>query len=161
MQLVTGNLLKAYEKFPKGKFVNFSDNQGNVRQGLIMPDDFDVHKELRKEPVAFKEPHQVKEFLTEVTSNLGVLEDLDRTLTIKIRGAARYTGDTAETFVLQTPSATSVGGKYFLDTDLLDAVGGDFYSVSNRMEAVVPAERIDAVLHVLVSTWARCCRRWR
>lgn len=150
MQLVTGNLLKAYEKFPKGKFINFSDNQGNVRQGLIMPDDFDVHKELRKEPVAFKEPHQVKEFLTEVTSNLGVLEDLDRTLTIKIRGAARYTGDAAETFVIQAPSATSVGGKYFLDTDLLDAVGGDFYSVSNRMEAVVPAERIDAVLHVLM-----------
>ncbi len=150
MQLVTGNLLKAYEKFPKGKFVNFSDNQGNVRQGLIMPDDFDVHKELRKEPVAFKEPHQVKAFLTEVTSNLGVVEDVERTLTVKIQGAARYTGDAAQTFVLQTPSATSVGGKYFLDADLLDAVGGDFYSVSNRMEAIIPAERIDAVLNVLM-----------
>jgi C-terminal domain on Strawberry notch homologue/P-loop containing NTP hydrolase pore-1 len=150
MQLVTGNLLKAYEKFPKGKFVNFSDNQGNVRQGLIMPDDFDIHKELRKEPVAFKVPHQVKAFLTEVSSNLGVVQDIERTLTIKIQGAARYTGDEAETFVLQTPSATSVGGKYFLDTDLLDAVGGDFYSVSNRMEAIVPADRIDAVLNVLM-----------
>ncbi|MGB8700097.1 MAG: hypothetical protein WCD18_11830 [Thermosynechococcaceae cyanobacterium] len=150
MQLVTGNLLKAYEKFPRGKFVNFTDNQGNVRQGLIMPDGFDVHEELRKEPVAFKAAHQVKAFMTDVTSNLGIAEDLDRILKIKIQGAARYTGDAAQTFILQTPSATSVGGKYFLDPDLLEAVGGDFYSVSDRMEAVVPADRIDGVLKVLM-----------
>jgi C-terminal domain on Strawberry notch homologue/P-loop containing NTP hydrolase pore-1 len=150
MQLFTGNLLKAYEKYAKGKFVNFTDHRGQIRQGLIMPDAFDIQEELRKEPVAFKEPHQVKAFMTEVTSNQGVAQDLERNLSIKVQGQSRYAGGRAETFVMSVASSTSFGGKYFLNEDLIEAAGGEFYSVSNRMELAVPAERIDRVLNVLM-----------
>ncbi|MEM6433698.1 MAG: DUF3991 and TOPRIM domain-containing protein, partial [Cyanobacteria bacterium P01_D01_bin.115] len=53
-------------------------------------------------------------------------------------------------FVLQTPKATSVGGKYFLNEDLLAAIGSDFYSVGDRMEAIVSAEQLKQVLQVLM-----------
>ena len=150
MQLFTGNLLKAYEKYAKGKFINFTDYQGQIRQGLIMPDSFDIHQELRKEPVAFKEPHQVKAFMTEVTSNQGVAEDMEHSLSIKVQGQSRYSGGPAQEFLMHCPASKSFGGKYFLNEDLLAAAGGEFYSVSNRMEVVVPAERIDQVLEVLM-----------
>ena len=151
MQLVTGNLLKAYEKFPKGKFVNFTDNRGNVRQGLIMPDDFNIQEELSKEPVVFRTPQQVKEFITEVTANLGAVQDLERNLTIRVKGVGRFNGEQPSEFVVQTAKATSVGGKYFLDEDLMRAGGDEFYSVSDRMEMTIPAEKLDAVLDVLMN----------
>ena len=150
MQLFTGNLLKAYEKYARGKFINFTDHRGQIRQGLIMPDSFDIHQELRKEPVAFKEPHQVKAFITDVTSNQGVAEDMEHSLSIKVQGQSRYSGGPAQEFLMHCPASKSFGGKYFLNEDLLAAAGSEFYSVSNRMEVVVPAERIDQVLHVLM-----------
>ena len=64
--------------------------------------------------------------------------------------AARLSGSQADGFVMQTPKATSVGGRYFLDQDILEAVGVDFYSVADRMEVVVSAERIEPVLTVLI-----------
>jgi hypothetical protein len=149
-QIFTGNLLRAFEKYPRGQFLNYTDHQGRIRQGLMMPAGFDIEESLRAEPVAFREPYQVKAFLTAVTGNKGVVKTLDEFLVIKTQAAARLSGSQANGFVLQTPKATSVGGQYFLDQDILAAVGSDFYSVSDRMEAVVPADRIDQVLAVLM-----------
>ena len=89
-----------------------------------MPDAFDIHEELRKEPVAFREPHQAKAFMTEVTSNQGVAQDLERNLSIRVQGQSRYSGERVEEFLMQCPSSTSFGGKYFLNEDLLEAAGG-------------------------------------
>jgi hypothetical protein len=35
-QIFTGNLIKAFEKYPNGKLINYTDDQGNVRQGLMI-----------------------------------------------------------------------------------------------------------------------------
>ncbi|MEM8804441.1 MAG: strawberry notch C-terminal domain-containing protein [Cyanobacteria bacterium P01_G01_bin.38] len=149
-QIFTGNLLRAFEKYPKGQFLNYTDHRGHIRQGLMMSAGFDIEESLRAEPVAFREPYQVKAFLTEITQNKGIVKTLDEVLAIKTQAAARLSGSQADGFVLQTPKATSVGGKYFLDKDILESVGADFYSVSDRMEVVVPAEQIDPVLIVLM-----------
>ncbi|MEM7063408.1 MAG: strawberry notch C-terminal domain-containing protein [Cyanobacteria bacterium P01_B01_bin.77] len=149
-QIFTGNLLRAFEKYPKGQFLNYTDHQGRIRQGLMMPAGFDIEESLRSEPVAFREPYQVKAFLTELTENKGVVKSLDEVLVIKTQAAARLSGSQADGFVVQTPKATSVGGRYFLDQDILEAVGADFYSVADRMEVVVSAERIEPVLTVLM-----------
>jgi hypothetical protein len=74
-QIFTGNLIKAFEKYSNGKLVNYTDYQGQVRQGLIMPKGFDIESELTKEPVAFKQPQQVFRFLTELTNRQGNGED--------------------------------------------------------------------------------------
>ena len=50
-QIFTGNLIKAFEKYPSGKFVNYTDDQGKVRQGLMMPKGFELKQALENEPV--------------------------------------------------------------------------------------------------------------
>ncbi|PSB23128.1 helicase [filamentous cyanobacterium CCP2] len=142
-QIFTGNLIKAFEKYPKGKLINYTDHQGQVQQGLMMPKGFDIQESLAQEPVAFAEPQQVKAFLTELTDRRGAVKTLDELLLLK----AQLNGDG---FVLQTPKAKESGGRYYLDEQLLAAVGSDFHSVSDRMEAVVPADRLEQTLNVLM-----------
>jgi hypothetical protein len=149
VQIFTGNPLKAYEKFPKGKFVNYTNDQGEVMQGLVMPASFDIQETLREQSVAFHEPHQVKAFLTEITQYRASVKTLDELLTIKTQASARLGNVEAAGFILQTVKA-SVGNRYSLDTDIINAAGMEFYSVSDRMECIVPADRIDAVLTVIL-----------
>jgi hypothetical protein len=143
-QIFTGNIIKAFEKYPKGKLVNFTDHQGQVRQGLVMPKEFDIREELDKEPVAFKQGYQVKAFLTDLTSRRGAVKTLDELLILK----AQING---EGFILQAPKAKESGAKYFLDEALIAAVGNDFHSVADRMEVVVPPERLEQTLMVLMN----------
>ncbi|MBW4590966.1 strawberry notch family protein [Aetokthonos hydrillicola Thurmond2011] len=49
-QIITGNLLRAREKFP-GRMINFTDAGGNIRQGLLTPRGFDCENALEKMPV--------------------------------------------------------------------------------------------------------------
>jgi uncharacterized protein YcgL (UPF0745 family) len=143
-QIFTGNLIKAFEKYPNGKLVNYTDYQGQVRQGLMMPKGFDIQEELTKEPVAFSNPQQVMTFITELTNRRGIVKTLDELLILK----TQFNG---EGFVLQTPKAKESGGKYFLDEGLIAAAGSDFYSVSDRMEVVIPPERLEQTLAVLIN----------
>jgi len=143
-QIFTGNLIKAFEKYPNGKLVNYTDYQGQVRQGLMMPKGFDIQEELTKEPVAFSTPQQVMTFITELTNRRGIVKPLDELLILK----TQFNG---EGFVLQTPKAKESGGKYFLDEGLIAAAGSDFYSVSDRMEVVIPPERLEQTLAVLMN----------
>ena len=125
-QIFTGNLIKAFECYPSGKFVNYTDDQGKVRQGLMMPKGFELKKALENEPVVFSEAEQIRAFMTTLTDGQGAVKTLDELLTIeKI--------PTEDGFLLETPKAKSVGGKYYLDKALLAAVEGDFFSVSDRM----------------------------
>jgi hypothetical protein len=148
-QIFGGNLLKAYEKYPEGKFVNFTDHQGNVQQGLIMPASFDIQESLREQPVVFNEPRQVKAFLTDLTQYQGSVKTPDEVLTIKSQTVARFGSQEATGFVLQTPKS-AIGDRFSLDKKIIAAAGSDFYSVSDRMELVVSAAQIDEVLHVLM-----------
>lgn len=148
-QIFQGNLLKAYEKYPTGKFLNYTDHQGNVRQGLVMPASFDIQESLREQPVAFQEPRQVKAFLTELTQHQGAVKTPDEVLTIKSQAAARFGHLEATGFVLQTPKS-AIGDRFSLDQSIIAAAGSDFYSVSDRMEVIVPQDRIDQVLQVLM-----------
>jgi hypothetical protein len=140
-QIFTGNILRAYEAF-NGKLVNFTDNQGKIRQGILTPQGFDIEKMLESEPVRMPTAADAKRLIAEATQRTGSVKTLDELLTIK----AERKGDG---FVLQTPKAKETGGQYYLDADILAAAGADFYSVGDRMECVVPKERIDAVLEVI------------
>ncbi|WP_081972542.1 strawberry notch C-terminal domain-containing protein [Leptolyngbya sp. KIOST-1] len=142
-QIFTGNLIKAFEKYSNGKLVNYTDYQGEVCQGLIMPKGFDIESELTKEPVAFKEPQQVFRFLTELTNRQGTVKTLDELLLLKPQQAG-------EGFILQAPKSKESGGRYYLDEDLIAAAGSDFYSVADRMEVVIPPERLERVLGVVM-----------
>lgn len=142
-QIFTGNLIKAFEKYSNGKLVNYTDYRGEVCQGLIMPKGFDIESELTKEPVAFKEPQQVFRFLTDLTNRQGTVKTLDELLLLKPQQAG-------DGFILQAPKSKESGGRYYLDEDLIAAAGSDFYSVADRMEVVIPPERLERVLGVVM-----------
>jgi 5S rRNA maturation endonuclease (ribonuclease M5) len=142
-QIFTGNLIKAFEKYSNGKLVNYTDHQGQVHQGLIMPKGFDIEETLRQKPVAFKVPDQVKVFLTELTERKGAVKTLDELLIVR----AQQHGDG---FILQAPKAKESGGRYYLDENIIAAAGADFYSVSDRMEVVVLADRLEQTLNVIM-----------
>ena len=148
-QIFQGNLLKAYEKYPTGQFLNYTDHQGKVQQGLVMPASFDIQESLREQPVAFQEPRQVRAFLTELTNYQGAVKTLDEVLTIKSQAAARFGRGDAVGFVLQTPK-TGIGDRFSLNQDIIATTGSEFYSVSDRMELLVPDDRLDAVLQTLM-----------
>ena len=44
----------------------------------------------------------------------------------------------------------SSGGKYYLDEAILTAAGSDFHSVGDRMEVVVPSDRLEQTLDVIM-----------
>lgn len=142
-QIFTGNLIKAFEKYSNGKLVNYTDYRGEVCQGLIMPKGFDIESELTKEPVAFKEPQQVFRFLTDLTNRQGAVKTLDELLLLKPQQAGGG-------FILQAPKSKESGGRYYLDEELIAAAGSDFYSVADRMEVVIPPERLERVLGVVM-----------
>ncbi|MEM8604017.1 MAG: strawberry notch C-terminal domain-containing protein, partial [Cyanobacteria bacterium P01_H01_bin.121] len=157
LQMMTGNLLKAYEKYPKGQCVNFTDRHGNVRQGIIMPENFDINQELAKEPIVFATADQVREFFQR-TENRGEVNDLQQILKLQVAGSAQFTNEKPTFFKLSVPTAKRVGGQYFLDSDLLEAVGGDFYSVDTQtMQVQFEAERLEAVVSVLQEKGALAC----
>ena len=58
-------------------------------------------------------------------------------------------GKEDNTYRLQTPKRTVLGGRYFLDRSLLAATGADFYSVGKTMQCTIPAERLAAVVQLL------------
>ncbi|MBD2230823.1 strawberry notch C-terminal domain-containing protein [Phormidium tenue FACHB-1052] len=142
-QIFTGNLIKAFEKYSNGKLVNYTDYRGEVCQGLIMPKGFDIESELTKEPVALKEPQQVFRFLTDLTNRQGTVKTLDELLLLKPQQAGNG-------FILQAPKSKESGGRYYLDEELIAAAGSDFYSVADRMEVVIPPERLERVLGVVM-----------
>ena len=149
-QVFTGNLLKAYQKFPQGKFVSFTDNAGNTRQGLLMSESFDISEELVRQPVIFDEPRQVRAFLEELSGGLGTVHTVDSVLAVKPDGKARFGGGKADYFIFIVPKATKVGGRFFLNEDLLAAAEAEFFSVGDRMEMKVPTENLEAALSVLM-----------
>ena len=150
-QVFTGNLLKAYQKFPQGKFVSFTDNAGNTRQGLLMSEKFDIAAELLRQPVIFDEPRQVRTFLERLSGGLGTVHTLDSVLAIKPDGKARFGGGEADYFIFIVPKATKVGGRFFLNENLLEEAESEFFSVGDRMEMKVPAENFEAALSVLMN----------
>jgi hypothetical protein len=143
-QIFTGNILKAFNQF-SGKVINYSTIDGEVRQGLLTAKGFDIQKTLEKEPVRMPTVEDAIRFITEVTGRTGTVKTLDEVLSIK---ADRYDENR---FILSTAKAKSIGGKYYLDEDLLEAVGGDFHSVGDSMRCYVDAEDIHKVLSLLVN----------
>lgn len=141
-QIFTGNLLRAFEKFPSAQVVNYTDCYGQIRTGLLTKQDFDIENALYLLPVRMR---SVDGAMTVLHQGLGggQLQTLDRLLTIKSKGGGQE-------YVLQTPKAKAVGGKYFLDSDLLTAMDSEFVSVADRMECTIPAERLKPVLKTII-----------
>ena len=138
--IVTGNILAGFEAVKgKGQIVNYTDKDGNVRQGILMPRNWDREKELKQRDVVFKTADQALEFL----SANGRLKTRDGDLVLMTNAK----GD----LMLAANKAKSSGGKYYLNKKIINAVGKDFVSGGGMMRAPVSKDQARKVIDLLAS----------
>lgn len=143
-QVLTGNLVKACDRYPEGKLLNFTDHKSRIRQGLLLPKSFDIADKLRNEPVVFETAQQVHQFLTEVTEGRSGLKTLDGNLSIRLHGSG-------EGLILEAPRAKETGGAYYLNSLLIDRIGKDFVSRGETMRALVPPKNAERTLNTIIT----------
>ncbi len=133
--IITGNILAGFDHVGgKGQIVNFVDDAGDMRQGIMMPRDFDYAKSLAKKDVEFRTTDQVVEWVRrgKLATAFGV--------TVTSAGG---------TVTVETPASKSTGGKFFLNTAVRLAVGGDFVKSGNVMRATAPVDRLPGIVRAL------------
>lgn len=127
--IMTGNLLAAFSKFPKGRFINFTDQGGQVHQGVLMPTDFNIQQELDTQPVQFANPEHVWAFLDQGQGTR---------LVTTADGVMKLTYDKGS---LRIASPMS-GRQYYLNHAIRNASSQDFTKRGNNM--VMTVDRWDA-----------------
>ena len=143
-QVCTGNLIRAFDAFNGGRFVHFTTADGDIRQGLLMPREFDATQTLTQQSVDLKTVDNVRSFIQNWTEGRGIAQTPDNHLRIH---------HASDGWVLNTSPTRTEGGKFFLNSTLLEAIGGDFVSCNSVMRATVPDEKIEAVLEILMTQY--------
>jgi hypothetical protein len=120
--IITGNLMAGFGKFKKGQIIYFTDTEGQLNQGILMPKDFNLEKSLQDENVVFTEPSQIIKFLTQQSGLLVKSSD-------KVMRVSHNWG----TFTIAVPASKAQGGSYYLNQKILNAAGRDFVKSGNSM----------------------------
>jgi hypothetical protein len=134
--MVTGNIVSGYAALPKGQILNYTDSEGNVKQGVLLPANFDAAKTMAEMPVELSTASQVIDFFDKVPR--GSVSDAKQEITIL---PEKY-GTDLEIRVL---SAKSIGGKYYLDKDLT-AITGNFVKQGGLMKVNIDRAKLPAVM---------------
>ncbi|MBD1847546.1 strawberry notch C-terminal domain-containing protein [Cyanobacteria bacterium FACHB-63] len=140
-QIFTGNVIRAFEQFPNGKLVNFTDARGNVRQGLLMKQGFDIEKALDERPVRMPTIEDCQQFFDTTKAKLKTQDEVLQVW---------KTGD--DGLIMVSPKMKATGGRYYLDEELLEAAQTEFVSIGDRMEMRVDSEQATPVLQYLYSS---------
>ncbi len=139
-QIFTGNVIRAFSSH-KGKLINFTDHRGQVRQGLLMAKEFDITENLEQQPVLMPDPLKAFDFLQQNGQEGPTrLKSNDENLTVHFNRKILF---------LNTPKVKALGGRYYLDEDLLEAAQAEFVSTGRTMKLRVEGEQIPAVLSYL------------
>lgn len=106
--IITGNLLAAYEQVGgTGQIINYTTEEGDTRQGILMPKAFDYAGFEKKRPVQFANGSQVVEFIDNAQDKAVMSRDGYIELT---SGYGQYQ--------IEIYGSRQVGGKYFLHPEV-------------------------------------------
>ena len=125
--IATGNILAAYDWLNKrGQIINYTDDQGRVRQGIITARNFDLaqHGAQRGKPVS--DPQQLKDWIAAHPDQALHSQD----------NVVRIVGDRYSRgfYTIHVTPSRRQGGQYYLNKELTDLVG-DFYRRGGTMQA--------------------------
>ncbi len=144
--IVTGNILAGFSFVNnQGRIINYTDDKGEVHQGILMPKSFDPQKFINEKPVTFPNARALRLFLSERTGKSVTAEDGNVEVFIG------HDGD----LTVEVPSSRIKGGKYFLSRPVLDAAGKDFVKSGSVMRMKVSPERAERVLAALMAADAK------
>lgn len=144
--ILTGNLLAAFGRFQKGRIINFTDEAGQVRQGIMMPTDFNLESALKAESVKFKRADDIIKFLRDAP-NSRLVTTPDNTL--------RLTWN-HNSLKLSTNTSKATGGQYFQHgvptaDAIMDAAGDEFVKSGSNMQMFVDEDRAADVINTIIS----------
>lgn len=144
--IATGNLLAAYDWLNhKGRITHYTDDKGNVRQGIILARDFDLSKHAKEKGRLLKDPADVRDWLDK---NQG------KTIWSEDKGVRIWRTPYQDRYVIATEKSKKSGGVYFTDKALTDLTG-DFYSRGGTMQTEVGSDRVAKAIARLQELGAR------
>ena len=123
--IVTGNILAGYAKH-SGQIITYTKKDGSTGQGVLMSRQFDYAQAKASERVRIKTGDDAVRFLD--GSNGAMVGTDDNVLKISKRG---------HLYMVSVPSSKKEGGTFFLDQQLTEAMGGDFYKRGSVMSATL------------------------
>lgn len=150
--ILTGNILQAIADTSDemgnytGQLVSFTDDEGNVRDGILMPDQWTpallpsagVPINARAAEIA-----QGRSF-TSTDGNVSI-----QTGYFRSAGQPMY-------YYLSVPKSKAKGGKFFLNDELLSLLhGGEFTTRSGKMQATIWPDNLKPVLNFLAQMGVR------
>ncbi len=141
--IATGNLLAAAEKLKTGKIITFDDTQGSRRMGILLNKGVDAKELVSELDVKFPAADDAFRFF-ERTGGNGMVKTSDKLL--RISRMSPY----GDTYRIAVPAAKATGGKYYLNTGLLSAIGQDFVKAGRDMVARhIDEEQLRAAMNAL------------
>jgi hypothetical protein len=124
--LITGNILAGFAE-QSGQIINFSDNEGAIRQGVMLARNFDATRFAAGRAQRFSS-HQAISFLRTKQQLPPYIESTGGT----VRVAATDDGR----FLMTVPSSKEKGGRYFLSGAIRQAGNSSFVSAGSDMRMV-------------------------
>jgi hypothetical protein len=133
--MVTGNLLSAYlairDAAPMAKIVQYTNDKGELRQGILMPAKFTPGALAKKQ-------------LVESPSHMRQLLDAGRALT-NSDGSVTVVKPRGD-YILRVPASKVMGGAFWRDSELASLMdGGEFIERGGGMVGKFPADKIPDV----------------
>lgn len=139
--IITGNLLKALTSLRSqgkgGKLISYTTDTGEIRQGILMSDQFDPGTLMSKNPIS-----SLKDNLR---YDKDKVESDDGDVTVRVSPDFDWNNRGYNTLELIVPKSNKKGAKYFNDETLLSLMNGQFEG-SSKMKAEFPRANLDAVM---------------
>jgi hypothetical protein len=134
--IITGNLLQAFAAY-KGKLVSYTTNDGAVKKGILMPENWNPGNEVQqKVEVPISRALKIIRSLGNgqqitTSNNISIFKQHDK-------------------FKIIVSSSKQRAGDVYLDEDILKLVDGhNFEKVSDRMTATIDESKIDDFITIL------------
>ena len=141
--IVTGNILAGFDQTSgRGQIINYTDNEGNVKPGILMARNFDPAAFLKERAVRFKSADQVIAFLKQLPA--AEIMSHDNVITVRASGTS---------YEIEMPASRQTGGIYFLNPEVRRSARDQFTKIGSRMRYRTASEReaqtvLDAMMRV-------------
>ena len=140
--ILKGNLLRAADTpyQSQGKLILASMSTGQMEPVMLMDKGFNPQQEMEAAPVVLPDAEKVAAFIT-ATGGAGIVKTTDESITLKRNPAGEYFIQTGKT-----------RKDIFLDPHIQSAVGSEFTSISDRMQAKFEPGRLDGLIGYLTKS---------
>ena len=137
--ILTGNMLAAYGFDSTGQIINYTNDKGEINQGVLMPKKFDLKQAIEKQPVIFLNLDIAMDYI----NNSNATNRSIRSANNDFRLMVTSTGAT-----LYAPSSKAKGSILFGNKRVTE-ITGPFITRGKEMQARVSMDEIGSLLRVI------------